>query len=102
MNCGLTWEIDGLMRTWVLMLALLLFSTSTTDAQTVRGHTGHRRYNTKRPEPRAVYVAICESRSAYAYHAGMCRGLARCTHGVSKVTVAQARNAGYVPCTICY
>ena len=91
------------MRTWLLILALLLFGTSTIDAQTVRGHTGHRQtHRAKRPAPRVVYVAICKSRSAYAYHAGMCHGLARCTHGVSRVSVTQARSYGYVPCKICY
>lgn len=90
------------MRTWVLMLALLLIGPSTIDAQTVRGRTGHRRQAAKRPASRAVYVAICESRSAYAYHTRTCRGLARCSHGVSQVTVTQAQNAGYKPCKICY
>ncbi|WP_179830235.1 hypothetical protein [Spirosoma fluviale] len=46
------------------------------------------------PRVAVAYVSICESRSTYAYHRGMCRGLARCTHGVSQVSVAQARSAG--------
>ena len=91
-----------MIRARVLFSVLLLLGTSSTNAQVVTGLIGHRRHTAKRQAPRAVYVAICESRSAYAYHSGMCRGLARCTHGVSKVTVAQARNAGYRPCKICY
>jgi hypothetical protein len=47
-------------------------------------------------------VYICQSRSAYAYHAYECRGLARCTHGIIKITKAQAIKMGYRPCKICY
>lgn len=90
------------MRTWLLILALLLFGASTIDLQIVTGHTNHQTPTAKRPAPRAVYVAICESRSAYAYHSGTCQGLARCTHGVSQETVAQEGNAGCRPCRICY
>lgn len=89
-------------RLILIFFVLLATSASMATAQTVRGRTGHRKHVAKSPAPRAVYVAICQSRSAYAYHSGMCRGLARCTHGVSRVTVAQARNSGYVPCKICY
>ena len=90
------------MRVRILLLVLLVIDMSAANAQTTTGRTGHQRYTAKRPAPRAVYVAICESRSAYAYHSRLCRGLSRCTHGMSKVTVAQARNAGYVPCKICF
>lgn len=89
-------------RRLFLILVVLLLGASMATAQMVRGRTGHYSRTTKRLTPQAVYVAICESRKAYAYHSGMCRGLARCTHGVSRVTVAQARNSGYVPCKICY
>lgn len=86
-------------RRLLLILVVWLTIWLPVDAQTVRGRYPHK---AKRPAARVAYVAICESRSAYAYHSGMCRGLARCTHGVSQVSVAQARSAGYVPCKICY
>ncbi len=89
-------------RRLILLLVMLLMGASMATAQTVHGRTSHHPRTSKRPAPRgAVYVAICESRSAYAYHSGMCRGLARCTHGVSQVTVAQAQGSGYRPCKIC-
>lgn len=47
-------------------------------------------------------VIICNSENAYAYHTNVCRGLARCTHGMSKVTVSDAVKLGYVPCQNCY
>lgn len=50
--------------------------------------------------PDSVY--ICQSRSAYAYHAYECRGLARCTHVIIKTTKTQAIKMGYKACKICY
>jgi len=47
-------------------------------------------------------VLICESKSAYAYHAYECSGLRRCRHTISKVSLADAKNAGYKPCKICH
>jgi uncharacterized protein YgiM (DUF1202 family) len=47
-------------------------------------------------------VLICNSNSAYAYHKYQCRGLSRCRHTVSKVSVGEAKRLGYVPCKICY
>ncbi|HTD39877.1 MAG TPA: hypothetical protein VK671_04595 [Mucilaginibacter sp.] len=47
-------------------------------------------------------VYICQSKSAYAYHKYECRGLARCTHGIVKITRAQAIKLGYRACKICY
>jgi hypothetical protein len=47
-------------------------------------------------------VYICKSKSAYAYHQYQCRGLARCTHGIVRITKAQAIKLGYKPCKICY
>ncbi|MBC3787905.1 hypothetical protein [Spirosoma utsteinense] len=86
-------------RRLLLVLFVVLTGWLPIDAQTVRGRYTDK---AKRPAPRTVYVSICESRSAYAYHNGMCRGLARCTHEVSQVSEAQARNRGYKPCKICY
>lgn len=86
-------------RRLLLILVIWLTIWLPVDAQAVTGRYSHK---AKRSDARVTYVAICESLSAYAYHSGMCRGLARCTHGVIQVSVAQARNAGYVPCKICY
>ncbi|MBC7569920.1 MAG: hypothetical protein H7319_09335 [Spirosoma sp.] len=57
-------------------MSLFLLGTSlAAEAQTVTGRQSHHRaYPAKRPAPRPVYVAICESRSAYAYHAGIAEG----------------------------
>lgn len=48
------------------------------------------------------YVLICNSSSSYAYHRYECRGLARCTHGVSKVTKTEAIRMGRKACGNCY
>jgi len=53
-------------------------------------------------KPSVDSVYICQSRSAYAYHSHICRGLARCTHGIVRITRAQAIKMGYKPCKICY
>jgi hypothetical protein len=50
----------------------------------------------------ATYVLICNSSSAYAYHDHVCSGLARCTHGILKVTEKETEDMGRVPCKICY
>lgn len=47
-------------------------------------------------------VYICQSKSSYAYHSHVCRGLAHCTHGIIRVSKAQAIKIGYRPCKICY
>ncbi len=47
-------------------------------------------------------VYICQSKSSYAYHSHVCRGLAHCTHGIIKISKAQAIKRGYKPCKICY
>jgi hypothetical protein len=47
-------------------------------------------------------VYVCQSRSAYAYHAYECRGLSRCTHVIVKIAKAQAIKLGYRACKICY
>ncbi|MCX6212866.1 hypothetical protein [Spirosoma sp.] len=88
-------------RRLLLVLFVTLSGWSSVDAQTVTGRYPHK---AKRPAPRVTvaYVFICESRSAYAYHSGMCRGLARCTHEVSQMSMTQARSTCYVPRKICY
>jgi hypothetical protein len=55
---------------------------------------------TSRVQEDRVYV--CFSKSAYAYHAYICRGFKKCKAGRSEVSVAEARKMGYVPCKICY
>jgi hypothetical protein len=47
-------------------------------------------------------VYICQSKSAYAYHSYQCKGLARCTHTIVKMTRAQAVKFGYKAYKICY
>lgn len=47
-------------------------------------------------------VLICQSKSAYAYHSHVCRGLGRCTHKVVKMSKEDAIKAGYKPCGFCY
>jgi hypothetical protein len=50
-----------------------------------------------------AYVYICDSRGAYAYHSSKdCRGLNRCSHGILKVTLANAVKIYHrKPCKIC-
>ncbi|WCL82565.1 hypothetical protein PPO43_05565 [Saprospira sp. CCB-QB6] len=45
---------------------------------------------------------ICNSKSAYTYHKGYCRGLNRCTHGISRVSEARARALGRRRCKFCW
>ena len=62
--------------------------------------TGNARAATPDIKAAADSVYICQRKSAYAYHAQVCRGLARCTHGIVKVSKAQAIKMGYKPCKI--
>ncbi|MFV8328296.1 hypothetical protein [Flavobacterium sp. ZS1P14] len=65
------------MKILLLSIAMLLFITSK-DGDT---------------------VYICVSKTASKYHlAESCKGLNRCTHTVSKVTVKEAINMGYSLC----
>jgi len=45
---------------------------------------------------------ICNSKNAYTYHKGYCRGLNRCTHGVSRISEAKARALGRRRCKFCW
>jgi hypothetical protein len=49
-------------------------------------------------------VYICDSESSYAFHSSeSCRGIKRCTHGILKVSKADAMNKyGRKACKICY
>ncbi len=51
---------------------------------------------------KADSVLICVSPTGHKYHSYECRGLARCTHEIKKVTKAQAVKMGYTVCKICY
>ncbi|GAB3794708.1 hypothetical protein GCM10028819_09280 [Spirosoma humi] len=84
-------------RRWLIFMVMQM-SWLPVSAQTATGRYPHK---AKHPAAQVAYVVICESRSSYAYYSSMCRDLAQCTHGVSQVSVAQARNAGYIPCKIC-
>jgi len=49
------------------------------------------------------YVYICVSETGHKYYSDSdCRGLARCTHEIRKVTKSQAIKMGYSACKICY
>ena len=91
-----------------LILVLCLLISYAAPAQTAQpsGQT-RTQYNQQQKKkkkviPREAQVLICQSRSAYAYHSYECRGLNRCRSEVSRVSVSEARNFGYVPCKICY
>lgn len=57
----------------------------------------------KKQTNKTAYVMICNSSSAYAYYASAnCKGIKRCRHGISKVSVSDAVNNGYRACKICY
>lgn len=47
-------------------------------------------------------VYVCENGRTEVYHGYQCRGLSRCTHSVSTITVSQAQNRGLRPCKFCY
>jgi hypothetical protein len=48
-------------------------------------------------------VYVCDSKSAYAYHASTgCQYLKRCTHGVISLSKADAESGGYSACKACY
>jgi len=48
-------------------------------------------------------VYICVSKTGHKYHDNReCRGLAKCTHEIRKVSGAQASKLGYTACKICY
>ena len=53
-------------------------------------------------KPAVDSVYICNSKASHAYHSYVCSGLARCKHGILKVSKAYAIQMGYKPCKICY
>lgn len=64
----------------ILMISLtMLFFNASTDA--------------------ASDVYICVSKTASKYHlSDTCKGLSRCTHTISKVTLKKAKSGGYTLC----
>lgn len=54
-------------------------------------------------QKKETLVYICDSRTAYVYHTGRsCRGLNRCSHGVLRVSITDAKNVyGRRACKIC-
>lgn len=78
------------MKSFILFFFIIL-SAGTSSA------LANRSYRAK-----ADSVLICRSSNAYAYHSYECKGLARCTHKIIKVTIEEARKMGYKPCKICY
>lgn len=83
------------MKHLLLILAFFTMNASATPKHIHHANNLHEKAQT--------YVYICNSSSAYAYHSDInCRGLARCTHGVSKVTLEEAQRMGRKPCHICY
>ncbi len=47
----------------------------------------------KKEQKKEAQVYVCDSRSAYVYHLSRSgRGLNRCTHGVIKIGVTEAKN----------
>jgi hypothetical protein len=58
---------------------------------------------TKRLSTKADEVYICVSKTGHKYHSDRdCRGLARCTHEIRKISKDQAIKMGYSACKICY
>lgn len=57
----------------------------------------------KKEQKKEAQVYVCDSKSAYAYHvSGSCRGLNRCSHGVIKMGLSEAKNSyGRKLCRIC-
>ena len=53
-------------------------------------------------DPNTTYVLICKSPTAYAYHSYECRGLARCTHKIEKVSLEDAIKLKKKACGYCY
>jgi hypothetical protein len=73
-----------------ILILLMLISVSICSAGSIN------------PRIKADSVLICVSNTGHKYHSYVCRGLARCTHEIRKVTKAQAIKMGYSACKICY
>lgn len=56
----------------------------------------------KQPSTNTETVLVCEGSSAYAFHSHQCRGLSRCTHRITEMSRAQAKNRGRRACKLCY
>ena len=49
-----------------------------------------------------VWVYICVSPTAYAYHDSFCNGLNNCTHRIDSIPLYKAKETGRKPCKNCY
>jgi hypothetical protein len=80
------------MRKAILLLSMLV-SMSISNSAPVKHH----------PNLAVDSVYICVSKTGHKYHSDRdCRGLARCTHEVRKVSKEEAIKMGYSACKICY
>lgn len=81
---------------FIVLLACLSF-TDQTIAQTQTTQPK------KKEQKKETQVYVCDSRSAYVYHLSRsCRGLIRCTHGLLKMGLSEAKNNyGRRDCKIC-
>ncbi|MEY4110128.1 MAG: hypothetical protein RLZZ46_482 [Bacteroidota bacterium] len=50
----------------------------------------------------AGQVMVCNSEGAKTFHAKMCKGLSRCSKGVSKISRSSAENSGKKACGYCF
>ena len=82
-------------------LSFLLLLTLTLSGTTSYSQAKKKKAPVAKKVETVVY--ICGGSSAYAYHtSSSCRGLNRCTHGVSKVTQTEAvKTHGRKACKIC-
>jgi hypothetical protein len=87
------------MKKIVSLLVLFCLTAIITDAHVTRVACRYEMVT-----PKTTFVYICISSSSYAYHKDKyCRGLQRCTHEISYVSLEDAQNKYYrKPCKICY
>lgn len=64
--------------------------------------TAHASPLIRNSKARTDSVYICLSKSAYAYHSHMCRGLANCSHKIIKISKAEAIRMNKRACKNCY
>ena len=80
------------MKKFILILSLLIGAGISQASPT---------FKPIKAAPDSVY--ICVSTTGHKYHNDReCRGLAKCTHEIRKVSKVQAIKMGYTPCKICY
>jgi hypothetical protein len=82
----------------ILLFAMpLAFISSTIAAQTTP-----KKSITKESKKEVSAVYICDSKSTNAYHSSAsCKGMSKCSRGFLKVSIADAKQLGRMPCKIC-